>query len=227
MDNTTITFEYKTKKHLFKIASIITFLKLEDVEFDYQLCLEACKDSCENYNKMYCCPPHSPPLNVIGKNYDYLVVHALKINHTTLKPVLNSIRIINTVAKCLQNKFFDCSCEEFKKLNYKIKILENGACNHCATCACQEGKPCKYPDKMNFSLESTGIDVNKLMVQSFDLPLKWFTREKGFPEYQTCTGAILTNEPEEIINTINEKIREFIEINDRLILVSPSLSVKT
>ena len=54
------------------------------------------------------------------------------------------------------------------------------------------GKPCKHPDKMRYSLESTGVDCNFLSEELFGISLLWFKNGKA-PENTCCMCGLMCN----------------------------------
>ena len=62
--------------------------------------------------------------------------------------------------------------------NYEDKlVLWDGFCRLCYNkkdlgCTYDSGKPCRYPNKIRYSMEAVGIDVNKT-VKNLDFKLEW------------------------------------------------------
>lgn len=208
-----LTFKYKTINNIFTMNSFISMVYCNNIYCDYNKCSTLCQIGCKNFGKKYSCPPSSPSFEKISKNFKYLVINALKIPYDTLRAEYNSVRMANVVAKSLQRKLFDAASNDLKKENIKHIVLENGSCRLCKTCALQKNQPCKHPDKMRFSLEATGIDVNDLVIKAFGFPLQWYYKgkEKEFPKYQCVVSGILTNEPESVIQVLSANLDEFIQ----------------
>ena len=201
-------FIYKTANNTFEINSFITSIQNRDILCDYSRCSVFCKTGCRNFNKKYSCPPNSPSFEKISKNYEYIVVNAFQIPYEHLRSEYNTVRMANVVAKSFQRKIFDKTVIDLNNSNINFFMLENGSCRLCKICSMQKNEPCKHPDKMRFSLEATGIDVNDLLLKCFDFSLQWYYKgqKNNFPEYQTVVGAILTNKPEQIISILNKNI---------------------
>ena len=72
------------------------------------------------------------------------------------------------------------------------KFLGTGACRLCKPCQRKVNKKCRYPDKLRFSLESLGVDCNKLCLKLFKFPLLWY-KEKKAPLYTSVIAAIPLN----------------------------------
>ena len=108
--------------------------------------------------------------------------------------------MVNTVGKSIQRKIMNINENTLLRKKNSFKILENGSCRLCKKCNYQIGLDCKYPEKMRYSLEATGVNVNDLANKCFDMELDWYYKGKSFPKYQCIVSAILTNEPSEVIN---------------------------
>lgn len=205
--NNLLSIIHKTPNNKVKLLSNTEILVIDKIICDYKKFSVLCCIGCRNFDKKYSCPPKSPSFEVLSKDYGYLLVNAFKVPYIELKKEYNSVRMANVVAKSLQRKIFDKTAQELRENNLKFVILENGSCRLCKTCALQKKEPCKHPDKMRFSLEATGVDVNDLVLKCFDFPLQWYYKGKKekFPEYQCVVSAILTNEPEKVSNILNEQ----------------------
>lgn len=68
--------------------------------------------------------------------------------------------------------------------------LPVGGCSLCERCTRQDGRPCRYPDKMRHSLDALGGDISKTMEMYFDKPILWIKDGKT-PEYLTLVGGLL------------------------------------
>ena len=182
-----ITFQIETPgKRKISIEVYSDFIAKERIKIDKVCFSELCK-KCKNYNKKYACPPKSPDFNLIcNKEGVYIVL--LKCNLEQIKNTgeYNKIRIANSILKSRIDRFMR-SLEE--KSGNKLKFLSSGSCRLCKKCNFQKNLPCKYPNKMRFSLEATGIHVEDLTKKLFDLPLLWYDSKKHLaPEY-TCVVA--------------------------------------
>ena len=62
--------------------------------------------------------------------------------------------------------------------------LSSGACLHCknAECTRLSGKPCRFQDKMRYSIESLGGNVGKTVTKYLKQELQW-VEEGKLPEY--------------------------------------------
>ncbi|MGD9580966.1 MAG: DUF2284 domain-containing protein [Vampirovibrionia bacterium] len=187
--------ERNTSQNHFSIEVLTGQIDVENIVVDYEMLANRCKTGCSVYNTKYSCPPYSPDFNLLKKDYKFMVVNLLKVDMNEYKKVFHSVRMVNTVEKSLQKKLIDriVSNDEY--------VLENGSCRLCKKCTKIYDKPCNHPEKMRFSLEATGINVNELCKSVFDFELVWHKDGKS-PEYLCVVAGILTHDPE----TTKEKI---------------------
>jgi predicted metal-binding protein len=165
-----------------------------------------CKVGCPNFGKKYSCPPFSPKFELLGKNYSYMFIAILWIDLNTIKSTeYNKIRIANSVMKSRMDKMMRI-IEQKNGLLY----MSNGSCRLCRSCACKKGLPCKFPLKKRYSLESTGIDVNKISEAKFGKKLLWYDKiSSKAPEYTCVISALFCNKDnfEELKKDLEEEIR--------------------
>ena len=158
---------------------------MSGVKTDKALFFNMCKGGCRNFNNKYSCPPCSPHFLQYTKNYKHLLVVLLKINLDQLNyKEYHKLRVGNAVIKPRIEKLMR-SLEK----NFDSKFLSTGACRLCKTCQKKLGKPCKRPKQMRFSLESVGVDCNKLVEDVFGFPLLWYKNKKA-PEYTSVVSAL-------------------------------------
>lgn len=180
-------FQVKTPQNSFNIEYGFCLISRRDIKTDKILFDDLCKKGCPNFGKKYSCPPYSPKFENIGKEFDYLFVTIFSCDLEQIKSTeYNKIRIANSVMKSRMDKFM----RNLEQKNGGL-FMSNGSCRLCRSCACKLGKPCKYPEKKRYSLESTGIDVNQLSEKCFDRKLLWYDKEKSKAPESTCVVSAL------------------------------------
>lgn len=181
--------QHLTENNLFKIEVLTTSIDVQDLVIDYEMLAERCKLGCKNYNTKYCCPPHSPHFQTICKDYKKIVVNLLKTDMAPYRKIYHSVRMVNNVQKSIQRRIIDQAVtkEEF--------VLENGSCRLCKQCTMIDNLPCKHPEKMRFSLEATGINVNELCITAYSFPLDWH-KDGRSPDYLCVVSGVLSHEPD-------------------------------
>ena len=146
--------------------TINKFLDLQSIEhvlidpktiiFRYEF-LEKCQmNYCGRYNKSWSCPPAIGDVLKIqdyvlsfSKAYLYQMVFPLEdsYDYESMEKGRNEIMAETLALNSLLLETEDIFC-----------ILSAGSCQVCKDCTYPD-KPCRFPEKMLFSMESLGIDV--------------------------------------------------------------------
>ena len=187
------SFIVKTPNRTIEIGVYSEFVPKADVIVDRQTFSELCK-KCRNYGKKYACPPKSPGFDSIcAKEGLFVVLFKCNLEQIKNTSEYNKIRIANSVMKSRIDRLM-------RKLEAEtgLRFLSSGSCRLCKKCNLEKNLPCKYPAKMRFSLESTGINVEKLSGALFGIPLLWYNpKNHKAPEY-TCVVAGLMCDKKEL-----------------------------
>ncbi|MBQ9060617.1 MAG: DUF2284 domain-containing protein [Firmicutes bacterium] len=177
-----------------------------DVEYFLSLCRQ-----CENYGKVWTCPPYDfDPLEYWAR-YDTLQIVGRKI----LIP--KDLRERNLTAEEQEDICAAILWEEKNKLQKELLKLEGehpgsmllsaGNCRVCAPehyegtgrqdrwgyCARAEGSPCRHPEKIRYSIESIGGNVVRTMEEYLGQPMQWI-RDGHLPEYFFLVAGLLKKE---------------------------------
>lgn len=150
------------------------------MDFDYFTGL--CKDGCPHYDLSYTCPPNSPKFIEYTKNYEYSLVIVMYMN-------IDSHNSIETVHPYLRRVLSDLLIPLEKKFNGLLS--DGGRCRYCNKCAYVEDLPCRYPDKIRFSMEAMGIDLDKVCKDILNHSILW--NENNENSYCTVLGSINFN----------------------------------
>ena len=86
---------------------------------------------------------------------------------------------------------FDALLEERERETCGSLRLDAGRCLVCERCARRDEEPCRFPEKLRYSLESLGANVGALAADKLGAPLQWGTKDAP-PEYFVLVGAVLT-----------------------------------
>ena len=68
--------------------------------------------------------------------------------------------------------------------------LSAGECEECEHCTRPEGKPCRKPDKLRYSIESLGGNVGKTISRLCGIEIEWIEEGK-IPEHFVLVGGLL------------------------------------
>ena len=162
-----------------------------DVEY-----FEKCCSVCPNYGKTWSCPPYDfNPLD-IWNSYKTFYIYAIKV--TTPEEVLNEeysnedlMRIGGEILK-EAHKRVDKEMEQLKGAFEGSKILGGGSCRLCGEnkCARLFGNPCRFPDKMTYSIESIGGNVEITLKKYLDQQICWGKDGHLAPYYMAVGGLM-------------------------------------
>ncbi len=171
----------------------------------------ACK-KCTNFGKNGGCPPRSPRIQRLETVFPNSLVFYIKFE--TLNAPIKTVLGIDkkTGRERRQPKwFYVVKWWDFvftaamkrivrpvsDELEQKSFLLWAGNCRGCKTCVFKtdpNGK-CNNPKMREYSLESVGIRVDKLM-SVVDIPIDWFfSGVQAWPEHLCKVVAILTKQP--------------------------------
>jgi len=116
-------------------------------------------DQCRNYNKSWSCPPACSSLEDMRetvKKYSYgLLVQTVG----ELEDSYDWEGIMDTSARHKEN--FALMRGELDKVLDAVLAMGAGTCRLCETCTYPDS-PCRFPDKMEVSMEASGLFVSKV-----------------------------------------------------------------
>lgn len=140
-------------------------IDIDQITFSEIVFSQCKRNTCGSYGKNYACPPLSGTLeDCIGriKKYD----KAFVINYVT--SMKTSAEMVNG------GESFSEACNSLRKdleeSDIDSAVMAAGPCRLCKECAALEGLPCRFPDKVRYSMEGSGIDVVRL---SMNLGMKY------------------------------------------------------
>ncbi len=182
---------------MYKTEDLWAELPLSEIRssIDIPKFLDCCK-LCPNYGKVWSCPPYSFDPMKIWLAYESMTLCCRKVVFDEeARSVAYPQEELGLITKQLLQKEQDALLQEFLKLeqlNRGSMALAAGSCAACAPLACSrlEGKPCRQPGKIRYSLESLGADVVTLVQEQFGLPMLW-AADGHLPEYFLLVSALL------------------------------------
>ncbi len=181
---------------MYKLNYIFNGISMIDFKKDYynpKVFLEYCK-KCKNYSKLWSCPPYDFCIDDLINKYTNVYLIGTKINFTN--ETINSITldmIKDFTYKTLADvrKEIGAGLLDIEKEHTDSISLYPGSCLICKSCTRPQNKPCRYPDRMRYSLESLGFDVSKTANYLLNTPILWSSDK--LPEYFTLVSAVFTN----------------------------------
>lgn len=150
------------------------------MDFDYFTGL--CKNGCPHYNLSYTCPPNSPKYTDYTKDFENTLVIAM---YTDVNEE-NSISDIHPYLRRILSDMLIPIEKEFNGL-----LTDGGRCRYCEKCTYVDNLPCRFPDKIRFSMEAMGIDLDKVCREVLNHKIVW--DKKDDKSYCTVLGSINFN----------------------------------
>jgi len=145
-----------------------------------------CCQACPNYGQVWSCAPYDFDPMEIWNRYETLHLYAwMLLPDYPGQDVPAAMRALRV-----------------ERLAYLTRILRReaavpgslalsaGSCLECGVCARAEGKPCRHPDRLRYSIESLGGDVVKTSERWLHKPLLWI-RDGVVPSYLILVGGLL------------------------------------
>ncbi|WP_018525107.1 DUF2284 domain-containing protein [Alkalispirochaeta alkalica] len=130
--------------------------------------------ACPFYGSFWSCPPHPFSGEAFLRPFSWALVVAERI---TRDPRVHPRRPLEEI---FQESRRELGQELLRFLSVQppgeersLEVLIAGNCYHCSRCSRDEGKPCRFPRKMKYSLESLGFLVSDMVQELLDLPLEW------------------------------------------------------
>ena len=179
--------KYKTKR----IEKSIPVSEFVEKYVDVPKFLKFCEE-CKNYNKVWSCPKYDFDPMDIWNSYESLDLVVIKIiyDEESSKKTFteDELKTIGRNSLLVEKQNLMDEFMEIEKSSPDTLFLAAGSCDVCGpndetiNCAKILGEPCRYPDKLRYSVESLGGDVVKAAEDIFGIELKW-SNEDTLPEY--------------------------------------------
>ena len=142
-----------------------------------------CRD-CEKHGRFWSCPPFadSPLRGFPEWSHAVIVCRQTRIEPGTTKEQLVERFLAERVR-------FGGQMRRLEARFPQVTALVAGHCSGCAECTRGEGKPCRAPERLRYSLEAVGFDVTGLTEGLAGVKIHW--PKSGVPDYLTMVGALL------------------------------------
>jgi len=114
---------------------------------------------CRNYNKSWSCPPACPTLDEMRERVKNYKTGILVQTVGELEDSLDWDGVMETGAQHKEN--FGKMRAELNKKQQNQLAMGAGECKICETCTYPDN-PCRYPEKMEISMEASGLFVSKV-----------------------------------------------------------------
>lgn len=163
---------------------------------DISTFLEYCKQ-CPNYNQIWSCPSYDFDVEEYWKQYKHLHLYGRQIifdnaarTRTYTEEEMNQLleHVLSKEKQILAEQLFALETDNPGSIS-----LSAGNCQYCGkdNCSKKENQPCRYPDKMRYSIESLGGNVGKTISNLFHIELEWMEEGK-LPSHFVLVSGLLT-----------------------------------
>lgn len=148
--------------------------------------LSACQQ-CPNYNTRWTCPPFDFDPMTIWSGYTTLRLYA-RILHAdgADQPLDGALAALKREKRLYREKLY-----RWEQAEPGSQMLLAGTCDQCDRCEKAQGRPCRQPEHLRYSIEALGGDVEGCLLHYFHLPMLW-GRDGKAPDYFVLVGGLLT-----------------------------------
>lgn len=185
-----MAFSYKTE-NLYAECDMEQFIARY---VDVPRFLECCK-LCPNYDKKWSCPNFTFNQLKYWKQYNHIKLYGTKILLDTamrgMKYEGDAYYYITSIIAAEKGKLMQQIWQMEREI-WQSKGLFAGDCQLCARCAKIDGKPCRWPKLMRYSIESIGGNVQAITEELLGTKILWVGKDKEIPPYFTLVTALLT-----------------------------------
>ncbi len=148
-----------------------------------------CQD-CPNYGRYWSCPPFDFAPMVLWTGYGAIRLYARKLVFTRDRLFPGERRAFEATEL---PKIKGAMARELLAMEAEVPgrlALFPGRCEWCPVCARTEGKPCRMPEKMRYSIEALGGDCGGALERYLDEKLQW-AQGGRLPEQIILLGGLL------------------------------------
>ncbi len=170
--------------------------------------LECCR-ACPNYEKVWSCPPYDFDVMEYWNRGTTLRVLARKIYLDGVSGQAEAAALLESVKEDMSRELY-----QLEEANPGSVSLSAGSCSLCREafggmvdgaeewgapaesgqgrgCTRLSGQPCRYPEKMRYSIESLGGNVGLTCRKLMGIQLEWIEEGKLPSFFVLCAGLLL------------------------------------
>lgn len=155
--------------------------------------LECCR-ACPNYERTWSCPPYDFDVEAYWRRFARLKIFGTRLvfgkeetERAYTKEELDHI-LKETLGKEKERLSWEMEKRE-KEIPGSV-ALSAGSCSYCQSCTRPEGKACRQPERMRYSIEALGGNVGKTTSQLLGVELEWM-EENRLPRHFTLINGLL------------------------------------
>lgn len=153
-----------------------------------------CCEACRGYGKTWACPPYDFEPMEIWRGYSSILLYAKKVllpeSETAVVREPHElaacyIELLKPVKQAMLNELF-----EMEKAAPGSMALSAGGCDLCGECTRGGGLPCRFPERLRYSVESIGGNVLKCITDVLGETVLWAGNGR-LPEHFILLGGLL------------------------------------
>ena len=151
---------------------------------DVEHFLTCCKE-CSCYGNLWSCPPYDFDPKDVWRRYQRLRVIGYRMGFGEDRSWEEIQAAMVEVKSKIAQELYDL--EQSLPGSFSLSA---GECEECEQCTRPEGKPCRKPDKLRYSIESLGGNVGKTISRLCGIEIEWIEEGK-IPEHFVLVGGLL------------------------------------
>lgn len=130
-------------------------IKSSDIIFSQDVFNQCARNTCGNFGKNHGCPPKAGSederkARVLKYKNAFIISKIASIG--SRKEMMDSMEFLANINQALRKTFE----------NEEVFVMGAGPCTVCKNCAALEDKLCRFPEKIQYSMEGSGIDVVRM-----------------------------------------------------------------
>ena len=156
-----------------------------------------CCQACPSYNRLWSCPSYDFDVEHYWKQYKnlYLLGYQLIFDEESRNRTFEKKELDSLIFKIMKEEKQIISDEllEMEQKNPGSRSLSAGSCLICGKDNCTRIKeePCRFPDRMRYSIEALGGNVGKTISDLFGIQLEWMEEGRLPAHFVLVCGLLL------------------------------------
>ena len=187
----TITGEHGRHITIERLDAVVPVGEYVKVCVDIPKFLGYCKE-CPNYGNRWSCPPFQKDPMTIWSQYETLRLNAYILPSGPGQDIPAALDNLKTAKDRMMAELL-----EQELVIPGSFALSAGTCILCGdNCTRPEGKHCRKPEQMRYSIEALGGDVSKTAELYLKKPMLWI-KDSVLPDYLMLVGGLLLKRQED------------------------------
>ena len=176
-----MSFQYQIREMTVETDAASFVERLVHVEKFLPFCQQ-----CSSYNTRWTCPPFDFDPMTVWRAYRGLRLYARILQADAPgQPLDKAIEALKR-----EKRLYRVVLQQWERETPGSQMLLAGTCDQCPTCEKAQGRPCRHPELLRYSIEALGGDVEGCSQHYFHLPVLWGKDGKA-PAYLSLVGGLL------------------------------------